>query len=485
MLKKKNTIYILAILILFAFVSYLFISNRQMIIFFKTISFGIVTSLVVTLLGAILAFFSIKHIKNISILLLVLFAYMVIPPYIHSFAWIKGFQLILYQNGISGFLISVVVQIFYFLPLVTMIWIVYYKYIPSTLFDETKLNSNSIFFTVYKIGKQVVIFVVMLIFMLSINDFIIPSIFAYNTYPIEIMSTYSSGVDFINTFLISLPLIVTAISVIYILFSYFKNSEYNNIEQNKYNYFTKRNYVISGFWILYIAIPILLMIIEASSINFTYVFEILKEDLWFSISSSVYASIITIVLAYYLAFYVYRKRKLTNIIWVLILLLFSMPSTINGIIVNKIYQIIYEYIPWLDFIYYSSIQVVHVLINKSLPIAFIIFYIGFIQLDTKILDYYKLHTSNINKILYVIFWYYMKIYLVINIVVVFILSIGELGGTMMVIPPGKSTLTITIYNYLHYGSSDVVSALCLFMVLFVFVVVLCSLLLYNYYSREK
>jgi len=485
MLKKKNVIYISIIVILFTFSSYLFISNRQMNIFLKTISFGIVTSLVVTILGALLAYFSIKHIKNITLLLIILFAYMIIPPYIHSFAWLNGFQIILNQNAISGFFISVVVQICYFLPWATILWIVYYKYIPSTLFDETKLNSNKLFFTIYKMSKQIFIFIFMLIFMLSINDFTIPSIFAYNTYPVEIMSTYSSGVSFINTFLISLPIIIMVICITYIIFSHFKNNEYNNIEQSKYNYYTKRNYIIYVFWILYIAIPIILMLIEASSINFKYVFEILKDNFLFSISSSIYASIITIVLSYYLAFYVYRKRKFTKIIWIIILLLFSIPSTVNGIIVNKLYQIIYEYLPWLDFTYFSSIQVVHVLINKSLPISFIIFYIGFIQLDEKVIDYYKLHSNNTNKILYVIFWYYMKTYLFINFIVVFILSIGELGGTIMVIPPGKSTLTITIYNYLHYGSSDIVSALCMFMVLFVFVVVLCSLLLYNYFDRKN
>jgi iron(III) transport system permease protein len=31
----------------------------------------------------------------------------------------------------------------------------------------------------------------------------------------------------------------------------------------------------------------------------------------------------------------------------------------------------------------------------------------------------------------------------------------------MVMPPGQQPLSITIYNYLHYGASGTVSALCL------------------------
>jgi len=34
-----------------------------------------------------------------------------------------------------------------------------------------------------------------------------------------------------------------------------------------------------------------------------------------------------------------------------------------------------------------------------------------------------------------------------------------------VVPPGQPTLTLRIYNYLHYGASDVVAGLCLAMLL--------------------
>jgi iron(III) transport system permease protein len=46
---------------------------------------------------------------------------------------------------------------------------------------------------------------------------------------------------------------------------------------------------------------------------------------------------------------------------------------------------------------------------------------------------------------------------------VFILSAGELGATLIVTPPGRGTITMKIYNYLHYGASDTVASLCLIM----------------------
>ena len=45
--------------------------------------------------------------------------------------------------------------------------------------------------------------------------------------------------------------------------------------------------------------------------------------------------------------------------------------------------------------------------------------------------------------------------------VVFALTLGELGATLLVIPPGQSTLTLRLYNYLHYGASEEVAGLSL------------------------
>ena len=52
--------------------------------------------------------------------------------------------------------------------------------------------------------------------------------------------------------------------------------------------------------------------------------------------------------------------------------------------------------------------------------------------------------------------------------VAFIVSIGELATTILVVPPGVSTLSVRIFGLLHYGAEDRVAALCLAFWLFVF-----------------
>ena len=45
--------------------------------------------------------------------------------------------------------------------------------------------------------------------------------------------------------------------------------------------------------------------------------------------------------------------------------------------------------------------------------------------------------------------------------IVFSLSAGELAATLVVVPPGRETLAVKIFNYLHYGAAESVAGLCL------------------------
>mgnify|MGYP002347685869 FL=1 len=66
--------------------------------------------------------------------------------------------------------------------------------------------------------------------------------------------------------------------------------------------------------------------------------------------------------------------------------------------------------------------------------------------------------------------------------IVFALAMGEFGMTLLVTPPGYQTLAIKIYNYLHYGASETIAVLCLFML---FVVLSVAFAVYYLLTGEK
>jgi iron(III) transport system permease protein len=55
--------------------------------------------------------------------------------------------------------------------------------------------------------------------------------------------------------------------------------------------------------------------------------------------------------------------------------------------------------------------------------------------------------------------------IIITWLVAFVFALGELGASLLVSPPGQSTLPITIYNLLHYGATDTVSVMSLIIVI--------------------
>lgn len=460
-------------------IDYGFFSTRQINSILNTFLFGIITGLLATFSGNFLAIMSLKYIKKINYLLLALLIYMLFPPYIHNIAWNKFIQLASHNVILTGIFISTIVQSIYFLPFATIIWILFYQNIPRDYFDEIRLNkgeNNSILVITTEFGKYVTLILFFIVFLLSINDFTIPSIFAFNTYPVEIMSLFSSNFSLGKTLVASLPLFITSLLITFILLiSLYKNPP-TQIPNTKYNYFIKHSTTLSIFWCLFLFLPLGFMAIDIKKISFFRLFHMFKDDFIFSFYIAIISSILTIFISYIFSFYASLNKWYRFYILSVLLILFALPPTINGIIINKFYQTLSIYLPIFNS--YSSLPTIHVLVNKTLPISFLILYIGMMQIDNNKIYLFSLDSSN--SITYLIHSTLqdMKKFLSIAFMFSFIMSILELGGTLMVLPPGKSTITITIYNYLHYGNSSTVSILCL---IYIGIILLVSFTTYKIY----
>ena len=51
--------------------------------------------------------------------------------------------------------------------------------------------------------------------------------------------------------------------------------------------------------------------------------------------------------------------------------------------------------------------------------------------------------------------------LIISGIVVFLLTLGDVGTSLVLMTPGREPMSVKIYNYLHYGSSEKVTYFCL------------------------
>jgi len=473
-MKKKNPIVLFLILCLsLPFITIFFyiladsevyfgFTSRQINLFIGTLFFGGTTSLVATFLGGYLAILSIKYFRQINYLIILLLIYMLLPAYIHSLAWLKFSQLILHQYILTGLPITLLTQSLYFLPLTTLVWILFYKKLSTNYFDEVRLYKNvhqSLVIVTFEMGRYVVHILFVLVFLLSINDFTLPSIFSYTTYPIEIMSLFSSGTGLKGTFITSLPIFLLATGLsIFLLLNLRKDASISTNE-SYHNYFVRTHPSLFFFWSVFFLSPFLLISLDLHHSNVLQLLHLFKEEFIFSFYVASLSSLIALFIGYTLAFYAYLNKWMRPFIFTGLLLLFAMPPTIHGMVINKFYQLLTHYLPILSF--YSSLPTLHVLMDKTLPLVFFILYLGFTHLNPQKLALFRLDTSSLTTYFIHTTLYDMRKFLPITLIFAFILSISELGGTLMVLPPGKSTLTVTIYNYLHYGSSDTVALLCL------------------------
>ena len=103
--------------------------------------------------------------------------------------------------------------------------------------------------------------------------------------------------------------------------------------------------------------------------------------------------------------------------------------------------------------------------SRFLPIAAFVVYAHLRRVDPLLLDAARLYRRNgLHDLLRVRLPLALPA-LLVAAAVCMVLPMGELGATIIVAPPGSSTLMMRLYNLLHYGESKEVAALCLVLML--------------------
>ena len=481
-MKKYNILILFSILIIpiIIFLYYISIGNfyiisyRRFFMLIKTILYALNVSIITSLLGIFIALFLIKNYKNIKSISIFLLSLMAIPPYMYAYILLsKNVNLAIKY----GFLSSVFLQSLYLLPLSISVYILYISSISNIYFEQSFLDStykNSTYKVIFTLLKKPSKILILILLILTISDFTIPSIFAFNTYPIEIFTVFSSNLNLSNSAVVSLPLIFLNLLLAFFLI----NSEINigDFFTDEYNFLvnSSNNKKLLKILLIITLFISLLSIYNALKYNSdNYIVTSLKDDFLFTIKTSIISSIITTILAYYLSYYYTYKKYFKKTILIILIISFSIPGTIIGLIINTLYQFLDTSlnINLLD----TSIPIIHAYITKFLPISFLILWIGFTKINKEHIDIIMLNTKNIFAILFKGIWHNIKYYFSASIIIIIILTSNELSSTLMLIPAGKSTLTITIYNFLHYGNSQMVN----YLITIIFISILFFIFIFN------
>ena len=207
-------------------------------------------------------------------------------------------------------------------------------------------------------------------------------------------------------------------------------------------------------------------------------FALITEEFKTSFWMSVFSAVICVLISYYPAKFLSEECfGLAGFIFYAI----AIPSTIQAMGLLKLVNSF----GWTG-LEHSILMTSLGCALKSAPIIVLLLYASMLRVDKKALE--------IAEILSIRYIDYFRIKfdmllpsMLLGMALSFFFAFAEEGIPLILMAPGKETVTVKIYNYLHYGASEYVSAFSIIVVLFIMaieIILLCFIKVFKG-SRRK
>lgn len=294
-----------------------------------------------------------------------------------------------------------------------------------------------------------------LIFLLSLSDYTVPSLFAVQVYALEIFCAYSASSHPAGAVLTALPVLLVIGCAMGLMLRAGCRAR------------PLRHASPAGPWpcratawhaggavtllVLLLAVPLVALAAGAGGFaRFCQAVDSARSEIEVSLRVAVITALAVVLLGMGVARGLLRGRGRLWW-WVLVCLLFALPAPLVAI--GSI-QIANRAGPWLE-----PWLPVWVCLARFLPVGAFICYAVVQRLDRGLLEAaWVFQRSRLHGVLWVALPLAWR-GLVMAAVASFALALGELGASLLVVQPGESTLVIRLYNLLHYGASEEVAAL--------------------------
>ncbi len=306
-----------------------------------------------------------------------------------------------------------------------------------------------------------------IIFVLSLTDYSIPSLFQTNVYAMEIFSDYSASGQSVHSLFLSLPMIMTgAIVIIPAVISLRKSGRPMPDEERvipKYSRLLSTfSYIAITVLVLQIILPLISIIPDVKGVlsDNVAVFEELFNSFKTGILSVIIMLVLSLPLTYLLAVKTNKKDGFKTLIWILCLLPLAIPGVLNGIGVLKLISD-----SPLHNLRNSIFMPALGLAIRYLPFSLIIQYGAYMRIDLKKLEAADLLKRDRIRSFFKAYLPLLSPGIIISSITVFLLTLGDVSTSLILMPAGKEPLSVKIYNYLHYGSSATVARLCIIQII--------------------
>lgn len=174
------------------------------------------------------------------------------------------------------------------------------------------------------------------------------------------------------------------------------------------------------------------------------------------------------------------NRLCRPLIWMIAILPLCVPGTLTGIGVLKMISSTPLYV-----IRSGVMMLALGLAVRYMPFATLIQYGCYLRIDRARIGAAGLLQNRRGRAFLKVKLPLMAPGLVVSSLVVFLLMLGDVGVSLILMSPGREPMSVKIYNYLHYGSSETVTVFCLIQIIVCIVLLAAVYLTYSLLLRGK
>lgn len=457
-------------------------SQRTLHLLGKSLVLATTVTLAASVLGTLLAVWLRGHGRVQRLVRSVYLIPLLIPPYIHALSWmaIAGRRQVLEQAlawllgpervmlSTYGFWPAAAVLTLATFPIVTLLVHSALEAVEPELYEAASLVESP-WRAAWRLLPPLVMPALLagagLVFVLAVVAYGVPSMFEYNVYVMEVYASFSQSFNPLRAFAISAPLVVIAAVLLAVTQSRLRSNPLRGRPGSPLRLATStwplpvRALLLASVvaWAIATAVPIVVLLARgvmpstmAAAISPAW------GDLGLTVAVALCCAAIAAAVALPLAGALARSTRLWRLGWLVCALPLAVPAPLTAVALINIWNR-----PGLEWGYGTWLMLVVAHLARFLPFAVYAAASHVRHVDHGLIEMASLHDVG---------WWRRFAWvrlpmaapaIVIAVLVVFVLSLGELGASLLISPPGQATLPMRIYNLLHYGATDVVSALSL------------------------
>jgi iron(III) transport system permease protein len=465
-------------------ITHVFVDTRQLILLGRSLAIALLATFVAFVIGLPVAVIIV--VKDLSLRRLFYFFVLIpvlIPPYVMAGAWIHLFSPTGLLNRTIAEIIGPSAKLtvhsasgcawclgISFFPIIAIIVASGLSQLDTNLLDVARLSTNRWRMFWYSMLPQIwphLIASVCLVLIFVLSQYGVPSLLGINTYPVEIFAQFSAFYNDTAAVATSLPLIVLVVFLVLLQQRTMRTHDYVRITPSSETSNSIYLASLKPYAVMFLAILFVITIVLPFTNVFAYAQSLGKIlSTAHSFGDAILATAVLALLAGFISTVIafpighrlaYSHSSFTKIVDIVCWLPIAIPGTITGLGLIKLASKIPVLKKW-----------------DSLGILLLLAYIGmFSAFSIRVFHAaYRRADPNVDEAAAIdCQCWYQRLWhidlpvhsgaITISFILVSVLAVGELNATVLLIPPGRSTLAVSIDNLLHYGASATASALCL------------------------